>query len=87
MSVYACVSACVRAACSIVVKLMDFDPQGRWFDPWCCQDEICTADGHVCMYVCMYVCMCVCVCVCDGAIECIFHAPRHSRSFLRMKFE
>ena len=26
------------AACSIVVKLMDLDPQGWWFDPWWGQD-------------------------------------------------
>ena len=32
-------------ACSIVVKLMDLDPQGHWFDPWCGQDKICTAVG------------------------------------------
>ena len=31
--------------CSIVVKLMDLDPQGRWFDPCCGQDKICTAVG------------------------------------------
>ena len=22
------------AACRMVVKLLDLDPQGRWFDPW-----------------------------------------------------
>ena len=22
------------AACSVVGKLLDLDPQGRWFDPW-----------------------------------------------------
>ena len=32
-------------ACSVAVKLMDLDPQGRWFDPWCGQDKICTAVG------------------------------------------
>ena len=32
-------------SCSIVVKLMDLDPQGRWFDPWWGQDKICTAVG------------------------------------------
>ena len=35
----------VGAACSVVVKLMDLDPQGRWFDPWCDHDKICTAVG------------------------------------------
>ena len=34
-----------RAACSVVVKLMDLDPQGRWFNPWCGRDHICTAVG------------------------------------------
>ena len=29
----------------VVVKLIDLDPQGRWFDPWCGHDEICTAVG------------------------------------------
>ena len=33
------------AACSVVVKLLDLDPQGRWFDPWCGHDKICTAVG------------------------------------------
>ena len=33
------------ARVSVVVKLMDLDPQGRWFDPWCGQDKICTAVG------------------------------------------
>ena len=47
---------CVKlAASSVVVKLMDLDPrgrwfdpwcgQGRWFDPWCGQDKISTAVG------------------------------------------
>ena len=35
----------IRAACSVVVKLMDLDLQGWWFDPWCGQDKICTAVG------------------------------------------
>ena len=30
---------------SVVVKLLDLDPQGRWFDPWCGHDKICTAVG------------------------------------------
>ena len=34
-----------QAACSVAVKLMDLDPQGRWFDPWSGQDQICTAVG------------------------------------------
>ena len=33
------------AACSIVVKLLDLDLQGRWFDPWCGHTKICTAVG------------------------------------------
>ena len=33
------------AACSVVVKLLDLDPQGRWFDPRCGHDKICTAVG------------------------------------------
>ena len=33
------------AVCSVVVKLIDLDPQGQWFDPWCGQDKICTAVG------------------------------------------
>ena len=33
------------AACSVAVKLLDLDPQGRWFDPWCGHDKICTAVG------------------------------------------
>ena len=32
-----------RAACSVVGNLLDLDPQGRWFDPWCGHDKICTA--------------------------------------------
>ena len=32
-------------ACSVVVKVMDLDPQGRWFDPRCGHDKICTAVG------------------------------------------
>ena len=38
-----CESELARAACSIVVKLLDLDPQGRWFDPWCGHGKICTA--------------------------------------------
>ena len=34
-----------RSACSVVVKLLDLDPQGRWFDPWGGHDKICTAVG------------------------------------------
>ena len=34
-----------KAACSLAVKLMGLDPQGRWFDPWCGRDKICTAVG------------------------------------------
>ena len=30
-------------ACRVVVKLVNLDPQGRWFDPWCGHDNICTA--------------------------------------------
>ena len=37
------------SACSILVKLMDLDPQERWFDPWCGQDRICTAAGPLSM--------------------------------------
>ena len=33
------------SACSVVVKLMDLDPQGQWFDPWCGHDKIRTAVG------------------------------------------
>ena len=33
------------AACSVVVKLLDLDPQGRWFGPWCGRDKICAAVG------------------------------------------
>ena len=33
------------ADCSVVVKLLDLDPQGRWFDPRCGHDKICTAVG------------------------------------------
>ena len=33
------------ATCSVAVKLLDLDPQGRWFDPWCGHDKICTAVG------------------------------------------
>ena len=33
------------AACSVVVKLLDLDPQGQWFNPWPGHDEICTAVG------------------------------------------
>ena len=25
----------VRTACRVVVKVLDLDPQGWWFDPWC----------------------------------------------------
>ena len=32
-------------ACSVAVKLMDLDPQGRWFDPRCGHDKISTAVG------------------------------------------
>ena len=28
-----------------MVKVLDLDPQGRWFDPWCGHDKICTAVG------------------------------------------
>ena len=35
----------IGAACSIVVKLLDLDPQGRSFDPWCFHNKICTAVG------------------------------------------
>ena len=31
------------AACSVVVKGFDLDPQGRWFDPRCAHVKICTA--------------------------------------------
>ena len=34
-----------QAASSVVVKLLDLDPQGRWFDPWCGHDKICGAVG------------------------------------------
>ena len=34
-----------KAACSVVLKLLDLDPQGRWFDLWCGHDKICTAVG------------------------------------------
>ena len=27
------------------IPLLDLDPQGRWFDPWCGHDKICTAVG------------------------------------------
>ena len=33
------------AACSVVVKLMDLDPQGRGFNPMCGHGKICTAVG------------------------------------------
>ena len=33
------------AACSVVIKLLDLDPQGWWFDPRCGHDKICTAVG------------------------------------------
>ena len=33
------------AACSVVVKLLDLDPQEQWFDPWCGHDKICKAVG------------------------------------------
>ena len=33
------------AACGVVVKLLDLDPQGWWFDPWCGHNTICTAVG------------------------------------------
>ena len=32
-----------RAACSVAVKLLDLDLQGRWFDHWCGHEKICTA--------------------------------------------
>ena len=35
----------ILSACSVAVKLLDLDPQGRWFDPWCGHDKICTAVG------------------------------------------
>ena len=31
--------------CGVAVKLLDLDPQGRWFDPWCGHDKIRTAVG------------------------------------------
>ena len=31
------------AACRVVVKVLDLDPQ--WFHPWCGHDKICTAVG------------------------------------------
>ena len=34
-----------KAACSVVVKLIDLDPQGRWFDPSCGPEKICSAVG------------------------------------------
>ena len=34
-----------EAACSVAVELLDLDPQGRWFDPWCGHGKICTAVG------------------------------------------
>ena len=38
--------ACLfQAARGVVVKLLDLDPQGRWFDPWCGHNKICTAVG------------------------------------------
>ena len=40
-----CLVVVEGAACSVVVKLMDLDPQGRWFDPWWGQDKICPAVG------------------------------------------
>ena len=36
---------CDGTACSIVVKVLDLHLQGRWFDPWCGHDKICTAVG------------------------------------------
>ena len=35
------------SACSVAVKLMDLDPQGRRFDPWCDRDKSRTAVGHL----------------------------------------
>ena len=32
-------------ACSVAVKPLDLDPQGRWFDPRCGHDKIRTAVG------------------------------------------
>ena len=32
-------------SCSVVIKLLDLDSQGRWFDPCCGHDKICTAVG------------------------------------------
>ena len=35
-----------RAACSTVVKVLDLNPQGRWFNSGQCgHDKICTAVG------------------------------------------
>ena len=34
----------LEMCCSVVVKLLDLHPQGRWFDPWC-GHKICTAVG------------------------------------------
>ena len=33
------------AVCSVVVTRLYLDPQGRWFDPRCGHDKICTAVG------------------------------------------
>ena len=33
----------IKLAGNVVVKLLDLDPQGQWFDPWSGPDKICTA--------------------------------------------
>ena len=46
-SSYGCLSFLFTtgAACSVVVKLLDLDPQDQWLDPWCGHDKICTTVG------------------------------------------
>ena len=40
-----CLMLKLHGACSVGVKLLDLHPQGRWFDPRCGHDKICTAVG------------------------------------------
>ena len=42
-----CVCVCVCLACSLVLNVHDWDPEGWWFKPRCSHDEIRTAVGHL----------------------------------------
>ena len=44
---YMCLCAAELVCTIVVVKLLDLDPQGWWFDPWCGHDKICTAVGSL----------------------------------------